>query len=77
MGSVDKGNWKATEVKDLEDRGTEKEREGKDPGGPGRVHSESHCCISGQEQEPCDHLGYPKSARFRMKQGLSNTCNFK
>lgn len=61
MGSVGKGNLKATEVMDPEDRGTEREREGKGPGGLGKVHSESHCCISGQGQEPCGHRGYPKS----------------
>lgn len=64
----DKGNLKAREVRDLEDRGTEKERGGKDPGGPGRAHSESHCCISGQGLGPCGHLGYPKSGIFRRKQ---------
>lgn len=61
MGSVDKGNLKATEAMDREHRGTERGREGKGPGGLGRVHSESHCCISGQGQGPCGHLGYPKS----------------
>lgn len=61
MGSRDKENLKATEVMDLEDRATETERGGKDPEALGRAHSESHCCISGQGQEPCGHLGYPKS----------------
>ncbi len=68
MDSADKGNLMVIEVMDLEDRGTEKERGGKDPGGPGRAHSESRCCISEQGQEPCGHLGYPKSGIFRRKQ---------
>lgn len=68
MGSVEKGNLKAREAMDLEDRGTEKERGGKDPdpGGLGRAHSESHCCISGQGQGPCVHLGYPISRADRQ-----------
>lgn len=67
MGSVEKGNLKATEAMDPEDRGTERERGGKDPGpgGPGRAHFESHCCTSGQGQGPCGRLGYPESAIFR------------
>lgn len=68
MGSMDSGNLKATEAMDPEGRGTEREREGKDPGGPGRVHSESHCCISGQGRGPCGHQGYPKSGIFKRKQ---------
>lgn len=71
MGSVDKGNLKVTEVMGLKDRGTETETGGKDPRGPGRAHSESHCCIFGQEQGPCDHLGYPKSEIFRRKQVIT------
>lgn len=65
MGSVDKGNLKATEAMDLEDKETEKERGGKDPRGPGRAHSESHCCISGPGWGPCGHLGCPKSRADR------------
>lgn len=61
VDSVGKGNLKATEAMDQEDKGTEKERGGKDPGAPVRAHSESHCCISEQGQEPCGRLGYPKS----------------
>lgn len=69
MHSIHKGNLKVTEAMDLEDRGTDKERGGMDPGDPGRAHSESRCCISGQGQGPCGHLGYPKSGIFRRKQG--------
>lgn len=70
MGSEVKGNLKVTEAMGLEDRGTEKERGGKDPDpeGRGRAHSESHCCISGQGQGPCGHLGYPRSGILRRKQ---------
>lgn len=70
MGSMEKGNLKETQAMDLKDRGTEKERGGKDPdpGGQGRAHSESHCCISGQGQGPCGHLGYPESGIFKRKQ---------
>lgn len=70
MGSTEKGNLMEIEAMDLEDRGTEKERGGKDPDprGPGRAHSESHCCISGQGQGPCGHLGYPKSEIFMVKE---------
>lgn len=64
LDSVDKGRWKVTEVMDLEDRGIERERGGKGPGAPGRARSVNHCCISGQAQEPCGHLGYPKSVIF-------------
>lgn len=68
MGSEVKGNLKVTEAMGLEDRGTEKERGGKDPDpeGRGRAHSESHCCISGQGQGPCGHLGYPRSHADRQ-----------
>lgn len=65
LGSVGKGNLKVTEAMDLEDKGTVKERGGKDPRALERTHSENHCCISGQGQEPCDHLGYPKSVTFK------------
>lgn len=67
-GSVEKGNLKVTEVMGLEDRGTERERGEKDPdpGGQGRAHSESRCCISGQGQGPCGHLGYPRSHADRQ-----------
>lgn len=68
MRSMGMGNLKATEAMGLEHRGTEKERGGKDPGGPGRAHSESHCCISVQGQGPCGHRGYPVSGIFRRKQ---------
>lgn len=61
MRSRDTGNSKATGASGLEDRATEKERGGKDPGAPARARSGSRCCISGQGQEPCGHLGYPKS----------------
>lgn len=66
MGSVDMGNLKATEATDLADKGTEKERGETDPEGRGRAHSESHCCISGQGQGPCGHLGYPKAHADRQ-----------
>lgn len=61
MDSKDKVNLKATKVMDQEYKGTEKERGGKDPAAPVTAHSENHCCISGQEREPCGHLGYPES----------------
>lgn len=67
MGSVDMGNLRATEATDLEDKGTEKERGERDPEGRGRAHSESHCCISGQGQGPCGHLGYPRAGIFRKQ----------
>lgn len=70
MGSLGVGNLKVTEVMGPEDRGTEREREGKGPGGPGRVHSGSRCCISGEGQGPCGHLGYPESGTLDRKQGL-------
>lgn len=70
MGSLDVGNLKVTEVIGPEDRGTEREREGKDPEGPERVHSGSRCCISGEGQGPCGHLGYPESGTLDRKQGL-------
>lgn len=61
MDSVDKGKLKVTGVLDPVDMGTETGKGGKDPEDPVRAHSESHCCISGQEQEPCGRLGYPES----------------
>lgn len=61
MGSVDMGNVKVTKVMAPKDRETEKETGEKDPGDPARAHSESHCCIFGQVQGPCVHLGCPKS----------------
>lgn len=61
-----KGNLKATEAMDQADMGTEMERGAKDPAAPVKVHSGSHCCISGQEQELCDHLGYPESRADRL-----------
>lgn len=66
MDSGNKGNVRVTEAMDLEDKGTEMEKGGKDPGGPVMVHSESHCCISEQEPEPCDHPGHPKSHADRQ-----------
>lgn len=65
VGSRHRGNLKATEVMDPEDRGTGKERGGRDPGAPGRAHSESHYCISEQGQEPCVRPGYPESVIFK------------
>lgn len=67
MDSKDKVNLKVSEVTYQEYKGTEKEKEGKDPVAPERGHSESHCCISGQGRELCGHLGYPKSVKFRSK----------
>lgn len=65
--SRNKGNVKATEALDLEDRGTETERGGKNPGGVAMARSESHCCIFGQELGPCDHLEHPKSGSEKRK----------
>lgn len=67
MDSVEKENLKATEGMDQEDKGTEKERGGRDPEARVKAHSESRCCIVGLEQEPCDHQGYPESRIFRRK----------
>lgn len=66
MDSKDKVNLKVSEVTYQEYKGTEKEKEGKDPVAPVRGHSESHCCISGQGRELCGHLGYPKSHADRL-----------
>lgn len=70
LGSVDRESLTVTEVMGPEDRGTVEERGGKDPGGLGRAHSESHCCISGQGQELCGHLGYPKSVTEKTSKGI-------
>lgn len=64
MDTKDKVNLKATKVLDQEHKGTEKERGGKDPEAPATAHFENHCCIFGQGQEPCGHLGYPETANF-------------
>lgn len=66
MDSVVKGNYKATEATGQEDKETEMERGGTDPGAPVKVHSGNRCYISGQEQEPCGHLGYPESRADRL-----------
>lgn len=65
LDSVGKGKQKVTKAMDLKGKGTRKERGGKDPRALERTHSETHCCISVQGQEPCDHLGYLKSVIFK------------
>lgn len=67
MGSLDTGNLQATGAMGREDRGTEMVTVGKDPGGLGRVRSESHCYTSEQGQGLCGHLGYPKSGIVQLK----------
>lgn len=61
-----KGNLKATEAMDQEDKETEMERAVKDPGALVKAHSGSRCCISGQEQELCGRLGCPESRADRL-----------
>lgn len=57
----DRGSPTATEAMGREDTATEMGREAMAPGGPGRVHSGSHCCISGRGPAPCVHPGCPIS----------------
>lgn len=71
MGSVDTESLKASEVMDPGDTGTEKERGARGPGAPGTARSESHCCTSGQEQEPCVRPGCPGSAIIKRKEAMS------
>lgn len=68
MVGLDKENLGATEEMDQAGRGTGRETEGKDPGGPGRARSGSRCCISARGRGPGGHLGYPKSGKSSNRQ---------